>query len=61
MIDQDRQTQAPGKHRYQSVVQGIELANEFARSRLPMRRFGCSRSAGAPIMRGDGTTTERLS
>jgi hypothetical protein len=30
------------RRRYTSVVEGVALANDFARSRLPMSEFGCS-------------------
>jgi hypothetical protein len=32
-----------GKHRYTSVVEGIALANDFVRSRLPMSEFARQR------------------
>lgn len=40
-----------GKHRYTSVVQGMELANEFARSRLSTAEFARQRGVSAQMVR----------
>jgi hypothetical protein len=49
-----------GKHRYPSVIDGVALANNFARSGLQMNEFGCSRSARASIVHGDDTAAKRV-
>lgn len=51
MIDKSAEPHPPGKHRYTSVVQGVELANEFARSRLTVSEFARQRGVSAQMVR----------
>ncbi len=51
MIEKAAQQHPPGKHRYTSVVEGMELANEFARSRQSVSEFGRQRGVSSQMVR----------
>lgn len=50
----------PGKHRYTSVVQGMELANEFGRSRLSTAEFARQRGVSSQMVRYWSARARRL-
>lgn len=49
-----------GKHRYTSVVEGIALANDFARSRLPMSEFARQRGVSFNMVKYWSTRARQL-
>ena len=49
-----------GKHRYHSVVDGIELANDFERSRLPISEFARQRGVSFRMVKYWSTRARRL-
>jgi hypothetical protein len=49
-----------GKHRYTSVVDGIALANDFARSRQTMSEFARQRGVSFSMVRYWSTRARRL-
>ncbi len=51
MSEKTAQPYPPGKHRYTSVVEGMELANEFARSRLSVSEFARQRGVSSQMVR----------
>ncbi len=51
MIEKAAQQHPPGKQRYTSVVEGMELANEFARSRLSVSEFARQRGVSSQMVR----------
>ncbi len=49
-----------GKHRYHSVVDGIELANDYERSRLPISEFARQRGVSFRMVKYWSTRARRL-
>jgi hypothetical protein len=49
-----------GKHRYTSVVEGIALANDFTRSRLPMSEFARQRGVSFNMVKYWSTRARQL-
>lgn len=49
-----------GKHRYTSVVEGVALANDFARSRLPMSEFARQRGVSFNMVKYWSARARRL-
>lgn len=50
----------PGKHRYRSVVEGMALANEFARSRQSISEFARQRGVSFNMVKYWSTRARRL-